>query len=151
MVPSFEKRVRAFAIDTSGVALVSMIAIFGIAPQNQRLAQIVMLIGAFSFYLLPYFFSEGQTLGKRVQKIKIVKSDDTKASLLRIILREITKLFLSAITGGLYLIVATFSMNSHVSRTIHDYIFQTKMIDLEPRSKRSDLLGKSSLLKDRGL
>jgi hypothetical protein len=42
-------------------------------------------------------------------------------------------------------------MNSHTSRTIHDYIFQTKMIDLEKRQGKDDILGRSSLLKERGL
>jgi len=151
MVPSFEKRVRAFAIDTSGVALIGMISVFGIAPSNETLAQIVVAVGAFGFYFIPYVFNHGQTLGKRVQKIRIVRNDDSPAPLWQLILRDTFKLGLSITTGGLYLVIATFSMSSHVSKTIHDYIFQTKVIDLEPRTKRSDLLGKSSLLKERGL
>jgi uncharacterized RDD family membrane protein YckC len=151
MVPSFEKRVRAFAIDTSGVALIGMISIFGISPVNELFGQIFLLFGAFSFYLLPYFFGTGQTLGKRVQKIKVVMKDDRKAPIWLLVLRDVVKLILSVSTFGLYLIVATFSMSSHVSRTIHDYVFQTKLIDLEVKSKQTSFLGKSSLLKDRGL
>lgn len=151
MVPSFEKRVRAFAIDTSGVALIGMISVFGISPVNELYGQIFVLFGAFGFYILPYFFGTGQTLGKRVQKIKVVMKDDKKAPIWLLVLRDIVKLTLSIYSFGIYLIIATFSMSSHVSRTIHDYIFQTKMIDLEVRSKEKSFLGKSSLLKDRGL
>lgn len=151
MVPSFEKRVRAFAIDTSGVALIGMISIFGISPVNELYGQIFVLLGAFGFYIFPYFFGTGQTLGKRVQKIKVVMKDDRKAPIWLLVLRDVVKVSLSIYSFGLYLIIATFSMNSHVSRTIHDYIFQTKMIDLEVRSKQTSFLGKSSLLKERGL
>ena len=47
MVPSFEKRIRAFAIDTSGAIIVTLIASFGVAPFNQILAQVISLVGLF--------------------------------------------------------------------------------------------------------
>ena len=151
MVPSFEKRVRAFAIDTSGAMIVLIIATFGIAPFNELAAQAVTIIGLVMFYFVPYLRGSGQTLGKRVQKIKVVLKDDRPAPFWLLLLRDLTKLGLSFVTAGLYMIVATFSMSSHVSRTIHDYIFQTKVIDLEPATKKDDFLGRSSLLKERGL
>ena len=46
MVPSFEKRVRAFAIDTSGVALVGILAI-GVSPQSETLSYVIFLAAAF--------------------------------------------------------------------------------------------------------
>lgn len=151
MVPSFEKRVRAFAIDTSGASLVAMISLFGIAPFNEILATIMITLGVIGFYILPYALGGGQTLGKRVQKIKIVMKDDTKAPFIILMLRDIFKLGLSIATFGLYLIVATFAMSDHVSRTIHDYIFKTKVIDLEPKTHRDHQRQTSSLLKERGL
>jgi uncharacterized RDD family membrane protein YckC len=151
MVPSFEKRVRAFAIDTSGVSLVAMISVFGVVPFNELLGTVLIILGAVGFYVLPYAFGGGQTLGKRVQKIKIVMKDDSKASIIILVLRDAFKLGLSIATFGLYLIVATFAMSGHVSRTIHDYIFQTKVIDLEPQTHRDHQRQTSSLLKERGL
>lgn len=151
MVPSFEKRVRAFAIDTSGVSLVAMISVFGIVPFNEILGTILIGIGAIGFYVLPYAFGGGQTLGKRVQKIKIVMKDGSNASFIILMFRDAFKLGLSIATFGLYLIVATFAMSDHVSRTIHDYIFQTKVIDLEPKTHRDHQRQTSSLLKERGL
>ncbi|MGB0174738.1 MAG: RDD family protein [Acholeplasmataceae bacterium] len=151
MVPSFEKRVRAFAIDTSGVMLVGIVATFGVTPFNETLGIILFGLGAFMFYIFPYFRGTGQTFGKRIQKIKVVMKDDRPAPIWLLLIRDMTKLFASLFTYGLYLVVATFSMNSHVSRTIHDYIFQTKVIDLQNERDMGSVLGKSSLLKDRGI
>ena len=150
MVPSFEKRVRAFAIDTSGVALVGILAI-GVSPQSETLAYVIFLSAAFFFYLFPYFRRTGQTLGKHVQKIQVVLKDGQQAPVWLLLLRDTTKVLASVLTAGLYLLICMFFMNSHTSRTIHDYIFQTKMIDLEKRQGKDDILGRSSLLKDRGL
>lgn len=151
MVPSFEKRVRAFAIDTSGVMIIGIISIYGVAPFNELLGQIIFGLGAFMFYLFPYLRGTGQTFGKRIQQIKVVMKDDQPAPIWLLLVRDITKLSASLLTAGVYLVIATFSMNSHVSRTIHDYIFQTKVIDLQTERDMGSVLGKSSLLKDRGL
>jgi uncharacterized RDD family membrane protein YckC len=150
MVPSFEKRVRAFAIDTSGVALAGILAI-GVSPQSETLSYVIFLGAAFFFYLFPYFRNTGQTLGKRVQKIQVVLKDGSKAPIWLLLLRDTTKILASVFSAGIYLMVCMFFMNSHTSRTIHDYLFQTKMIDLEKRQGKDDILGRSSLLKDRGL
>ena len=151
MVPSFEKRIRAFAIDTSGAIIVTLIASFGVAPFNQILAQVISLVGLFLFYLFPYFKNTGQTLGKRVQKIKVVMKNNMPAPIWLLIVRDFTKISLSIITSGLYMIFATIIMDSHVSRTFHDYLFQTKVIDLEMVKNTENILGKSSLLKKKGL
>jgi uncharacterized RDD family membrane protein YckC len=150
MVPSFEKRVRAFAIDTSGVALAGILAI-GVSPQSETLSYVIFLGAAFFFYLFPYFRNTGQTLGKRVQKIQVVLKDGNKAPIWLLLLRDTSKVLASVFTAGVYLMVCMFFMNGHTSRTIHDYIFQTKMIDLEKRQGKDDILGRSSLLKERGL
>ena len=105
MVPSFEKRIRAFAIDTSGAIIVTLIASFGVAPFNQILAQVISLVGLFLFYLFPYFKNTGQTLGKRVQKIKVVMKNNLPAPIWLLIVRDFTKISLSIITSGLYMIL----------------------------------------------
>ena len=110
MVPSFEKRIRAFAIDTSGAIIVTLIASFGVAPFNQILAQVISLVGLFLFYLFPYFKNTGQTLGKRVQKIKVVMKNNMPAPIWLLIVRDFTKISLSIITSGLYMIFATIIM-----------------------------------------
>lgn len=151
MVPSFEKRVRAFAIDTSGVMLIGIVATFGVTPFNETLGIILFGLGAFMFYIFPYFRGTGQTFGKRIQKIKVVMKDDRPAPIWLLLIRDITKIAASIFTYSLYLIIASFTVKSHVSRTIHDYIFQTKVIDIQTERDMGSVLGKSSLLKDRGI
>ena len=133
MVPSFEKRVRAFAIDTSGVALAGILAI-GVSPQSETLSYVIFLGAAFFFYLFPYFRNTGQTLGKRIQKIQVVLKDGSKAPIWLLLLRDTTKVLASVFTAGIYLMVCMFFMNGHTSRTINDYIFQTKINKLSQQS-----------------
>ncbi len=147
MVPSFEKRVRAFAIDTSGVTLLLILSI----PLGSEIAMYVAIAGVFIFYLFPYLLSRGQTFGKRIQKIKVVTVDGLDVPLWRLFLREVFKIGLSIVTYGVYLVVAYFVMSEKTSRTIHDYIFKTKIIDLQPEKQNGNVLGKTESMKKRGL
>lgn len=147
MVPSFEKRVRAFAIDTSGVTLLMILSI----PFGMDIAQFIVIGAVLLFYFIPYMFIDGQTFGKRIQKIKIVTVDDKKVPLWRVLLREVFKLGLSVLTFGVYLVVAFFFMSDKTSRTIHDYIFKTKMIDLQPERYSNNVLQTTESLKRRGI
>lgn len=151
MVPSFEKRVRAFAIDTSGVTLIMIIASFGITPFSEVLSYIIIGLGFFMFYIFPYFKGTGQTFGKRIQKISVVMKDGSNAPIWLLVIRDITRTALSIVSIGVYLIIASFTIRSHVSRAIHDHIFQTKVIDLQTEKDTGSILGRSSLLKERGL
>ncbi len=150
MVPSFEKRVRAFAIDTSGVSIALILSTF-LGTTWAPLPYIVSGIAAFVFYFLPYFLSNGQTFGKRIQKIKVVTLHGKDVNVFMLILRDLFKLGLSVVTFGLYLIICYFVMNEKTSRTIHDFIFKTKMIDLEPLQGKNNYLGKSEYMRKRGL
>lgn len=89
-------------------------------------------------------------MGKKVQRIQIVKLDDSKVELWRIILRDLFKLSLSIATFGIYLIVAFFAMSDKTSRTIHDYIFKTKVIDLEKPTGKYDGFNKTESMRKRG-
>ncbi len=152
MVPSFEKRVRAFAMDTSPVAIVTLVAFW--IPTNQVWFPYTLAAVAFvGFYFFPYFLktSKGQTFGKRIQKIRIVNLDDTQASIWKLLCRDIFKLALSIGTFSAYLVVSFFVMNDKTGRTIHDYIFKTKVIDLEEPKKKENILGTSESLRKRGL
>lgn len=156
MIPSFEKRVRAFAIDTSGVMLLIILALPMRSTFQGLLGTIisyVMVIGAFlGFYIMPYLFSSGQSFGKRIQKIKIVDLDGNDVKLWVILLREIFKVGLSMFTAGIYMVVSFFVMNEKTSRTIHDYIFKTKLIDLEKRVRgRNEYFGTTESLRKKGL
>ena len=150
MVPSFEKRVRAFAIDTSGVIIFVILSLFT-GTQIRILPYVISMTAAFVFYILPHFFSRGQTFGKRVQKIKTVDINGGDLQLWRIILRDVFKLAASFMTFGLYLVIAFFVMNEKTSRTIHDYIFKTKVIDLEKPQGKLEFMNKTESMWKRGL
>ena len=152
MVPSFEKRVRAFAMDTSPVAIIALLA-FWIPVEQAWIPYMIMGLGFFGFYFFPYFLksSKGQTLGKRIQKIRIVNLDDTPIELWRVLLRDIFKVGLSIATFGAYLVISFFVMNEKTGRTIHDYIFKTKVVDLEKPQRKEHILGTTESLKKRGL
>lgn len=152
MVPSFEKRVRAFAMDTSPVAIIAILS-FWIPVEQPWIPYAIMGLGFFGFYFFPYFVksSKGQTFGKRIQKIRIVKLDDMPIELWRVLLRDVFKIALSIGTFGAYLIISFFVMNEKTGRTIHDYLFKTKVIDLEQPKGKEHILGTTESLRKRGL
>ena len=55
MVPSFEKRVRAFAIDTSGVSLFIIVSLF-LGVYYEPLPWIVSGLVFFGFYFFLFFY-----------------------------------------------------------------------------------------------
>ena len=67
MVPAFEKLLNHL-IDTSGVMIVVIISILLTKPS--WLSSLLIGLSFFVFYFLPYFISNGQTFGKRVEKLK---------------------------------------------------------------------------------
>lgn len=149
MVPSFEKRVRAFAIDTSGVALFTLLSL-PLFTVWQYLPHTVFGVAFVGIYFFPHFISPGQTFGKRIQKIKIVDVSGEDAGLIQILLRDAFKVFISIFTIGAYLVIAFFALNEKTSRTIHDYIFQTKVVDLEKPQGKYNYMNKTESMRKRG-
>lgn len=155
MVPKFEKRVRAYAIEISALALALIISSLGFSKKPFIQAGIILLVYLF-VTIIPLVFSKGQSYGKRIQKIKIVKMDGTPVNPLILILRELFKTLLSLMTFGIYSVIAYFTLTEkEVSRTLHDYIFKTKVIDLDITKQKHDkeehFLGKSDSIRKRGL
>lgn len=154
MVPKFEKRVKAYSADISGAIIALIIVTFGF--KDLILLKILIVSIAYaSLSIFPYFISSGQSFGKRIQKIKIVKNDGSNANVFILILRELFKTSLSIATFGLYTVVAFFALTEkHSSRTIHDYIFRTKAIDLEKpirKNNNDNIIGTTESLRKRGL
>lgn len=151
MIPNFEKRVKAFSIDTS-LAMILILLLIGIgidAKIKPYIAAAILLL----VFLFPHFLSKGQSFGKRTQQTKIVNQDGTEAPLWKILLRETFKITLSCITAGIYMIICFFMIDEkQSSRVIHDMIFKTKVIDLDKKKYyKDDYLNKSESLKKKGL
>lgn len=154
MVPKFEKRVRAYAMEISAIIIILIIVVFGL--KNLYLKYSLVILAYIGVTIVPMFFSNGQTFGKKIQQIKVVNLDGTDAHIFKLILRELFKTVLSILTAGIYSIIAFFFLTEKkVSRTIHDYIFKTKMIDLEKPTDKNmrsdDFLSKTESMKRRGL
>src|SRR5690554_5554086 len=107
MVPRFERRVQAFAADTSFLAILFILTSYGMPEfEFKNLVQIiVLLIGFFLIIILPTITKSRQTFGKRMQQIRVVKLNDEIPPRWLLFLREVTKYFLSIITFGLYLVI----------------------------------------------
>ena len=150
MVPSFEKRVRAFAIDTSGVMLFIILAL-PFSTQNIYISYGISIASFIGFYIFPHVLTPGQTFGKRIQKIRIVDLEGNPVKLWVVILRDVTRVLFSVLTFGVYLVLAFFLMNEKTSRTIHDYIFKTKVVDLEKPQGKYNYMNKTESMRKKGL
>jgi len=104
----------------------------------------------FGIYFFPHFLTPGQTFGKRIQKIRIVNLEGEDITIAHAILRDFVKVFLSIITFGVYLVISFFVMSDKTSRTIHDYIFKTKVIDLEKPTGKNNYMNKTESMRKRG-
>ena len=143
-----QKRFLAFLVDTA-VCLVPMIIgipfmIAGIAMQGDGgepsgpamavmfgpmlLALLVILVlSIYQFYLLA---TTGQTIGKRMQGIRIVSVDGSRADWVKtIILRSFVTNFASQFTGGLLGMADPFFIFREDNRCIHDHIAGTIVVD----------------------
>lgn len=156
MVPRFEKRVRAFAIDISGLSILVLLTALGLPQFDYRpvVQGAILALGFFLIIILPIILSKGQSFGKRTQKIKVVNMDGTDVNILILILRDVFKFVASTLTFGLYLIIAYFTLTEKmVSRTLHDYIFKTKVIDLDysPQNVRNNDVIRTKTMRDTDL
>jgi uncharacterized RDD family membrane protein YckC len=115
-----------------------MIPMFGgfllgaILSRNEALAVIAMLLGilgsmavaGYQIYLAQY----GQSIGKRMRHIRVVRNDGNPASLARILL---LRNFVPAIIGsfcGLFGIVDVLTIFGEERRCLHDLLADTKVV-----------------------
>lgn len=133
---SFERRIRAFSIDIS-MATVMFILMIVIIRSFETVSDELKLtlaagISYFGSLIIPHFFSQGQSFGKRNQKMKVVNiKTNEPPHLIILILREIVKGVLMIGTFGFYLMICGIIASSRKDgRVIHDFIFNTKVICL---------------------
>lgn len=126
------KRIAAYAIDTSFVIMVSMIiiSITNSVPELVILGFLLVCCVFIAGYIVPYTIWRGQTFGKKNQRIKLVNMNGSDCKMVKIIFRELFKIVLSVSTMGIYCIIAGLIMLfRRDERTIHDFIFRTKVIE----------------------
>lgn len=98
---------------------------------------IMILLAVTNFVIFPLF--SGQTIGKMLTGIRIVKFDGTSASFSRLLMRSVVGYPVTLLTFGLGLIVAVFSSTG---RTLHDFMAGTMVVYGKRQIERKDLPGK---------
>ena len=133
---TFDRRLRAFSIDTSLTAVLVLFTIF--FDIEADIKTYIWFAIYFGVALVPYLFGTGQSFGKRIQKIKIIKNTKELVpttlevpNRFYLVLREFVKCIFIILSFGLYIFIAGIvSTNREDGRTIHDLIFKTRVVVL---------------------
>jgi uncharacterized RDD family membrane protein YckC len=138
------KRLRAYLIDTSFylIAIFPIIILVQQDPKAEPAAEIMIiaiLIIALTITNLVLLHRYGQTIGKRMLSIKIVRTDYSRAGLMRIIfMRALPIGLLSNVPGigGVIAILDPLFIFQDSRRCIHDHIAGTIVINVNNPSVR---------------
>lgn len=135
----FDRRLRAYSIDTSLAILLVILIIFSIYDLNlsNNLKNGIIAAVYLGVYIIPNLISPGQTFGKRIQKLRVIKNRGYEGREYQVparwllVLRELLKAAFTIFTFGFYLIIAGIASNNRRDgRSIHDFIFGTRVIPL---------------------
>lgn len=124
---SFNDRNSAFFLDLGVVSLALLVNIF---MQYETLYKVLItIIVWFIINIVPAIFYKGQTLGKKLSKVKVVDTNNEDISIIRYILRSLFIFIIGFITIGLYFIVGLYIAEKRIDkRSIHDLLFKTKVV-----------------------
>ena len=120
----FDRRLRAFSIDTSlaGVLVFALIPLQQIPSQTRLYLAMLIYFGVFCF---PDLLGKGQSFGKRIQKICVIYNTN------ELVPTKLVKCLLIIITFGFYVIIGGIvASNRQDGRSIHDLIFKTRVVAL---------------------
>ncbi len=84
---------------------------------------IMILLGLTNFIIFPMF--SGQSIGKMLTGLRIVKTDGSSASFSRLLVRHLIGYPLTILTAGLGLFIAVLNQNG---RALHDYLSGTIVV-----------------------
>lgn len=132
---NFERRIRSYSIDTSLIMVLCFVILllkYGGIIHSDKLSIFLCFVVYILVMSMPYLAKNGQTFGKRIEKMQVVYNKNNEIpNPFILILREWFKLAAIILTFGAYIIVAGFIFNARSDgRTIHDFIFKTKVICL---------------------
>lgn len=124
---SFNDRINAFFFDLGIVALALLINIF---MQYETIYKVGITILVWVLInILPLLFFKGQTLGKKFADIKVVSLDEKDLGFFILALRSLFIFVLGFISVGIYFVIGLYISEKHVhKRSIHDYLFKTKVV-----------------------
>ena len=84
---------------------------------------IMILLGLTNFIIFPMF--SGQSIGKMLTGLRVVKTDGSPASFSRLLVRHLIGYPLTILTAGLGLFIAVLNQNG---RALHDYLSGTIVV-----------------------
>ncbi len=84
---------------------------------------IMILLGITNFVIFPMF--SGQSIGKMLTGLRVVRTDGSAASFSRLLIRHLIGYPLTALTGGIGFLIAV--LNSK-GRALHDYLAGTVVV-----------------------
>jgi uncharacterized RDD family membrane protein YckC len=90
-----------------------------------------VLVGVVNFFVLPAV--AGQSIGKMLTALRIVAADGTRASFVRILIRQILGVVSGLLTVGIVFIIAAFGKRG---RALHDIAAGTQVIYAQPMDDR---------------
>lgn len=125
------KRVMALCVDLLVLGIIALI-LFGVSSFIGPIWSWVVAIVLFLLYVSIPILAIGQTLGKRIAKIKVVKLNGSTYPKNLLLLREISKYIFIGITCSAYIFICGLMVLFRDDEaSIHDMIFKTKTIYLE--------------------
>ncbi len=124
--PTINNRVGAFCFDYFLVLIVLFISLF--MPFNIYLELLTILLTYTLITIGSHILHKGQSIGKKISNIKVVNNDNTEVSLCKYMVRSYFIFILVVITVGIYPLINSFMLSSREQKTIHDKIFNTKVI-----------------------
>lgn len=143
----FELRIKALFFDML-VVVVMMLLLIGFPKISSIVRWVIVFIIVILVFIVPYLFNTGQTIGKKLLNICVIKNTEQMVpnhievpSIGLLLLREIVLLTLIIGSSGLYILLAgIISFKNKDARTIHDCLFNTRVISRSQYDKNGDMI-----------